>query len=411
MTKVRSNSPFSIGGTFATNGNVIPPFAMIQHIDLEAYLGLNKIIFDLDKDDRIKVKDGLANFYSGVKQCTTLEELKDQFAGNIDGHYLVEFYRDNQIDDKAYDVKTKLRSLFFSIYIQKVLYFEHLAHGENFIIAATNEVSNLLGATNFNDYQDDEKSSLVNFYIVLREAKKFQTHKKWEKFAFYTISMAVGEGVWYCPGGGAKPATARRSNLYRVFEGHDISSDDSAAVPLESPQAAKLPMRVTPTSTKTKTKFVPGKPVAVKAERTPKAVAQKIPDTPAKKGRGRPRKMIATPGYSDDDSTNSLCAKKAPRVKKVHRKRDVMVKESDSVNAHQELLPPLIEVTDEEDMTQDEISCCPPALQNAFHPLIDNITEEGLVGGEVAFDDFFLDLPNCMSPYTPYTPNPVVYYN
>jgi hypothetical protein len=267
---------------------------------LEQFLKQIKLIFDVEKDGRLNKKRILLNFYNEVKACSSKEELISKVI-NIDGNYLNDFYSENEIPDKAYDVKTKLRSLFHSIYIQKFLFFSFVQNKE-FVATARKEVSELLGASVFDQYEPEEQSSVTNFYIVLREAKHFQTHKKWEKFAFYTVSMAVGEGVWYCPGGGAKPTTIRRSTLYRKFEGltSEVEFNASSVPNVPPKKSTTLVPLISPQPVKTKSKAIPA---TIKVEATPKRspTAKKMAATPKK--RGRPRKDSFSEDECPEEST------------------------------------------------------------------------------------------------------------
>ena len=152
---------------------------------------------------------------------------------------MIIFYKENGIQDIDYEIKTKIKALYVSVYIQRTIELFEAKHGTNeagisifFLQMKTNLLEILTNQPDIVDvngkvldklmtHGDEDIASLTRFYTVLKEAQRWQTHAKWEKLAFYVTSMAVGEGIWYCPGGAAKIETLRRKHLFSIVEKMD----------------------------------------------------------------------------------------------------------------------------------------------------------------------------------------------
>jgi hypothetical protein len=180
---------------------------------------------------------------------------------------LREFCDAIEIAEKEYETKTKVKALLVSVVIQRAIEL-HLETNPNYPLEMVMgllrilETQPLLGGNNnlmpkLEIYDEQDLMSLTRFYIALTMAQDWQTHAKWEKFAFYVASMAVGEGIWYCPGGAAKSETLRRKQLFMIMEKvankyeklvkkRKVPSHDSS-----SPLLKTLPCDTVPQSTST----------------------------------------------------------------------------------------------------------------------------------------------------------------
>lgn len=189
----------------------------------EDFLSFNRGIFKIGNETSLLDKQGteafFSDFYKQVQSVATVEEVKDIV---VDAQ-LEKIYDMNTMDIKDYDTKTKLRALFVSVMIQKVVAIK-FANDPDFFSKADKELSSLWGK--FGDFNEGDRRSLRDFYIVLREAKFWQIQKKWEKFAFRSSSLAVNEGIWYCPGGGATLPTRNRLELFKTFEDQFVKPED-----------------------------------------------------------------------------------------------------------------------------------------------------------------------------------------
>lgn len=187
------------------------------HESGDHFLQFNRSILKLDEEPSIRNKEETENlfseFYLQVRFASSLEQVK---AINVD-HELIKIYSANEIVLNDYPIKTKLRSLFIAVIIQQLVAIKY-SHDPNFFIKAETELNNIWETFAALD-DESERQSLRDFYIVLREAKSWQLQPKWEKLAFYTCSIAVNEGIWYCPGGAAKGPTCMRKELLSVVDG------------------------------------------------------------------------------------------------------------------------------------------------------------------------------------------------
>jgi antitoxin component YwqK of YwqJK toxin-antitoxin module len=210
-----------------TNGFII----LVDRGDHLNYLLQINSIFSLRNDPRIhdseKAFQQFAEYYKDlIHGVHTLEEL-ESFERRVDQVYLTKFFQVNGIADTDYEIKTKVRALYVSLYIQKLIQLKDRLQVEGgFFHDKKQEMLDMLETQPVLDSSQTlltvtdpmDQISFTRFFTVLQEAQRWQTHAKWEKFAFYVASMAVGEGIWYCPGGAAKPETLRRKHLFAIME-------------------------------------------------------------------------------------------------------------------------------------------------------------------------------------------------
>ncbi len=208
---------------------------------LHFLLHLNPIFSFRGEHSKIKSPDlAIEDFSTFFKEfINRFKDITDQdeMASEIEHRYLKRFYHAHGITDTDYEIKTKIKALFVTVFIQRK--FELLEQAdirENaYFDSMKQNMINMLAkyfppvAVSIQDPppplpdkfilgDDDETSSLTRFYTAILEAQLWQTHAKWEKLAFFVASMSTGEGIWYCPGGAAKADTVRRKHLFKIME-------------------------------------------------------------------------------------------------------------------------------------------------------------------------------------------------
>ncbi len=187
-------------------------------------------------------------FYEEIKASYCNLSLQTKISRDIEHLYLVKFYKDNNIGDTQYDVKTKVKALFISVFIHLTIALHEADRSSNHITdedTTNNDESPYFIATRTamlkmlnnqpNDIRDAsgnilpplvpenevEIQSFTRFYVSIKESQRWQTHAKWDKLAFYTASMATGEGILYAPNSEDTERNRmylRRKHLFSIIE-------------------------------------------------------------------------------------------------------------------------------------------------------------------------------------------------
>lgn len=174
-------------------------------------------------------------YKSIVLQYNTLNEMEAK-ALEVEHEHLCKFWKNTNIRETDYEIRTKIKALYVSVFIRRTVELQMEANPKYFENMKT-QLTNMLNTPAAEEVHkesakknenwsiprltirdDSDAVSLTRFYIGLKEAQRWQTHAKWEKLAFYVASMTTGEGVWYCPGGAAKLETMRRKQLFQIIE-------------------------------------------------------------------------------------------------------------------------------------------------------------------------------------------------
>ena len=239
---------------------------IISKLDMIHFLLRNECIFSLRNEIKItnpdKAIDHFGMYYCDIRTNYKNIEKQEFFAREIEHRYLIIFFMENGIQVIDYEIKTKVKALYVSVYIQRTIELHEREHGFNAdgdskyflmmkaamleMIENQPDIIDANGVTleKFQTQGDEDIASLTRFYTAIKEAQRWQTHAKWEKFAFYVASMAVGEGVWYCPGGAAKPETLRRKHLFSIIEKIDNKYNKCVKkrkTPMMTPMSAMIP--------------------------------------------------------------------------------------------------------------------------------------------------------------------------
>lgn len=184
-------------------------------------------IFNLQNETKItnpnKAIELFHNYFNDIHHYYNNLNKQFFFAREIEHQYLVKFYKEIGIQDTDYEIKTKIKSLYVSVYIQKTIEL----YGPNKFLQMQSTMLNLLETQpNIIDSTGntlphlltqgtDDITSLTRFYFAIKEAQQWQTHAKWNNLAFYIASMTVGERTWY---GDLDHESLRRKHLFSIIE-------------------------------------------------------------------------------------------------------------------------------------------------------------------------------------------------
>ncbi len=181
-------------------------------------------LFPSNEDKAMSI---LTTFLQTLPDQYTNLNMQDKVARDIEHIYLVSFYRDINISDTDYELKTKIKAIFIAAFIRHTWQL-HLTREpsiestvaindgvQRFFESVKTEVLEMLSKQpeildpvtgtplpklNIDTFGESQINSLVRFYAAIKEAQRWQTHAKWDKLAFFTASLSVGEGVLYLPG-------------------------------------------------------------------------------------------------------------------------------------------------------------------------------------------------------------------
>jgi hypothetical protein len=239
--------------------SVVSPFISAIEKDHMHYLLHQHAILSLTNETRITNTDKAIElfgvFFTDMKEKYVSLEKIDFYAREIEHRYLVLFLKELMIGDTDYETKTKIKALYVSVFIQRTLelrmkakesFWEDLRVSMLDVVKVCNQTKPVVSvngevfflaiqwnperepiqaptplpeqSTVYEIINKEDEDSFLRFYAAIKEAQRWQTHAKWEKLAFYCASLACGEGVWYCPGGAAKPETLRRKLLFSIVE-------------------------------------------------------------------------------------------------------------------------------------------------------------------------------------------------
>jgi hypothetical protein len=180
------------------------------------FLEFNRGILNIRNEVTLLAKEEtqqeFCKFYGEVLKINDIEALQQV---HVD-YTLTVLHDINQLDAKDYDTKTKLRALFVSVLIQRLITLRAMSIGIERLIADA-DIELIQFWPRFDSFSGSERTSIRDFYLVLREANKWRTNSKWEKFGARVASLAVNEGIWYCPGGGSTNHTSIRLEMFREF--------------------------------------------------------------------------------------------------------------------------------------------------------------------------------------------------
>ncbi len=234
---------------------------LISERDGPRYLEAQKEIFSLNKLP-ITASDTFYQFFQ--EHISSYNDLskQDSVARDIEHKHLVKFYRDNGISDTDYELKTKIKSLYISLFTQRTIELQdekRKGNGEisffeanrELMLKVLSEQPPVLDALTGQELpklvpiDEEEITSFTRFYTALKEAQRWQTHAKWDKLAFYSASMSTGEGIFYSPALGEP--YLRRKQLFSIVEKID-NKYNKCVKKRKTPIMAPMPMVMFPTS-------------------------------------------------------------------------------------------------------------------------------------------------------------------
>ncbi len=251
-------------GLHSTTGGLI----FLLGLSANDYLKHQHTIFKFDTAPKTQHDPSLAvqvfsEFYTYLYANFRLFQQAEEVKIAIESDWLTKFHDALSLGPKDYDIKIRVKSLYVSIYNQRLVELYNRAIPNFFqvmkdklceLVRIHNDriSSTLLQPTTSTADADDDSSSITNslfsfrdekdiisltrFFIGLILTKIWKTHPKWEVLAFYCTCMTTGEGKWYCRGGGATTETKRRVELFKMMEYEYSRADPIVLDVLSLPQ-------------------------------------------------------------------------------------------------------------------------------------------------------------------------------
>lgn len=218
---------------FAPSSNGWHNLFELSKEDGKEYLKYLNIIHDFSVTFQGVYAPGVVAFFEQhlaavLKEVNSFEEL-DRYFVRMDIVTLPNLFERFGIDQKHYEIRTRWKSVFTSVLIQRRVQLK-IQRNPSFFEEKKAELLKMLeeDQPRFVDWpeslmvQDQELASVTRFFIALQEAASIYKPNrfKWERMGFFTAAMSTGENINFCHGGGEKKSTKLRRQLFFIMEHH-----------------------------------------------------------------------------------------------------------------------------------------------------------------------------------------------